>query len=69
MGVCVFGFAFAAGGQCHRSVDPILHWIVHRFLVLVWLTEKARARSLCVKAEHKDPIKAHEPFCRGNPYR
>jgi hypothetical protein len=42
---------------------------VHRFLVLVWLTEKARARSLCVKAEHKDPIRAHEPFCHGNPYR
>jgi hypothetical protein len=38
-------------------------------LVLVHLTEEARATSLFIRAGYKDPIKAHEPFCRGNPYR
>jgi hypothetical protein len=38
-------------------------------LVLVHLTEEARATSLFIRVGYKDPIKEHEPFCLGTPYR
>jgi len=38
LGVCLRGSAAVADRQCHRSADPIFHWIVHRVLVLVDLT-------------------------------
>jgi hypothetical protein len=45
VGVCLFGTATAVGWQCHRSADPIFHWIVHGLLVLVELAKLALGAS------------------------